>query len=57
MSFEKEEEWEDEEERELEYQQVTGDTFNDAVILVCLTLLRGGGSCVWQPYDSAALRI
>ena len=56
MSFEKEEEWEDEEERELEYQQVTGDTFNDAVILVCLTLLRGGGSCVWQPYYSAALR-
>lgn len=32
--------------RELEYPQVTGDTFNDGVILVCLTLLRGGGSCV-----------
>lgn len=32
--------------RELEYPQVTGDTFNDGVILVCLTLLRGVGSCV-----------
>lgn len=32
--------------RELEYPWVTGVTFNDGVILVCLTLLRGGGSCV-----------
>ena len=32
--------------REPEYPQVTGDTFNGGVILVCLTLLRGGGSCV-----------
>lgn len=40
----------------LEYLQVTGDTFNDRVILVCLTLLQGGDSCVWQSNYSAALR-
>lgn len=32
--------------RELEYPWVTGVTFNNGLILVCLTLLRGGGSRV-----------
>lgn len=32
--------------REPEYPWVMGVTFNDTTILVCLTLLRGGCSCV-----------